>query len=476
LIFELANPLALPKRFPNRVGGGPLGRRVSRPGSCVRSFPRFARSTLVSFFSLSERKMKSLVDTVARHGEAGERAEAMAAAGPLRRRVKQREVAGALVELVQAHAFTAADALRLLKEVFAAHGDDNMLAAVGCAFEAAHDVGLNDEPLSDPIADSILKRMCDRAEATRGTDAEVGLICGIKTVAQILGRSRDDAAERANQRLLEIRPGRWEDHYNWGFFLKVRGRFAEGRAANARAIELGGDEQRVHWNLGICATGAGEAAAALAVWKAIGQKVETGRFGLPEGTYLDVEVRLAQRPVAERKADEDDPGEEETVWIERLSPCHGVVRSALYADSIGVDYGDVVLFDGAPITYEQDGDRQVPVFPHLATLVRSNYLVVPFAATQRTLGAILELSRRLPEDSVLFPHAEEEVLPGGTYVVRGKLCAPPSVAPAALRAALDEAVASSDGIRLFVPALSERLGDRVRAEVEARQLSIVDSA
>jgi hypothetical protein len=328
--------------------------------------------------------METVVAKVARHGEAGEHAEALAAAAPLRKQIQDPTAARALVDLVDVQAFTAADGLALLKEVFAAHGDDDsMLAAIGSAFEGAHELRfLNAEPLSDPVANTMLHRMCDRAEAAWGTDTEVPLVCAIRTAARIMGRAWDEAAEQAHRRLLELRPESWQDLYNRGLFLKVRGRFAEGFAANQRARELGGDEESVHWNLGICATGAGNGAAALAIWKTIGQTIEMGRFGLPEGGYHGVKVRLAQRPVAERTTDDEGPGEEESIWIERLSPCHGIVRSALYTDSIGVDYGDVVLFDGAPIMHQTYGTERIPVFPHLATLVRSQYLVVPFAGTR----------------------------------------------------------------------------------------------
>ena len=82
-----------------------------------------------------------------------------------------------------------------------------------------------------------------------------------------------------------------------------------------------------------------------------------GRFGLPEGLYPQCKVKLAERPLAERTADVDNPGSEETIWIERLSPCHGIIRSVLYYD-LGVDYGDIILIDGAPITYHTYGDTK----------------------------------------------------------------------------------------------------------------------
>src|SRR5262245_37216130 len=136
---------------------------------------------------------------------------------------------------------------------------------------------------------------------------------------------------------------------------------------------------------------------ALQVWTQIGNKIGMGRFGLPEGRYSTCQVRLAERPLAARDGAHDDPGSEETIWIERLSPCHGIVRSVLYGD-LGVDYGDVVLFDGAPITHHKYGEQSVPVFPHLTTLVRSGYQRFELAGTQASAGEIAELSAGLPLD------------------------------------------------------------------------------
>jgi len=276
-----------------------------------------------------------------------------------------------------------------------------------------------------------------------------------------------------------------------GLFFKVRGRFAEGLDANQRAAAAGGDaDESVQWNLGICATGAGEGATALAMWKGFGNTIELGRFGLPEGRYHSVKVRLAQRTIAERRVDEETPGLEETIWIERLSPCHGVVQSALYQD-LGVDYGDVVLFDGAPITEHKYGDETVPVFPHLATLRRCGYRILPFLGTQPRASAIADLSLKLPRDAVLYSHTEQYVVMCAAcwqsqqvnhashervehHVVRGKLCAPPDIPARELLAALDGAVAESPGVHVFVPELARLAGDAARADVETRRMAMAN--
>jgi hypothetical protein len=214
---------------------------------------------------------------------------------------------------------------------------------------------------------------------------------------------------------------------------------------------------------------------------------------LPEGGYHDVKVRLAQRPLAERDPtlEPDDPGLEETVWVERLSPCHGIVRSAL-CEELGVDYGDAVLFDGAPITYhEYDGER-VAVFPHLATLQRPGYRIWRFGGTQRQAEQIGDLSKQLPDDALLYVHTEQFHVLCHTcweagrvnhdahrkfehHVVTGKLCAPPDVAPSALLDQLDRLVAAEAGaVQLLVPELAREVGDEARADVETRRLAMID--
>ncbi len=222
----------------------------------------------------------------------------------------------------------------------------------------------------------------------------------------MLARQRDDVAEKSYKRLIELDPGHSGYHYGLGLFCKTRGRFREGLVANQKAASLEKEPRDAYeWNCGICATGARAGVVALEIWKRMGQKIEMGRFDLPEGGYPQCKVRLAQRPLAERTADTDDPGLEETIWIERLSPCHGIVRSVLFQD-LGVDYGDVVLIDGAPITYHMYGETSIPIFPHLATLVRNNYQFYDFAGTQDTAGKLEACSEDLERDAIVYSHSE----------------------------------------------------------------------
>ena len=305
-------------------------------------------------------------------------------------------------------------------------------------------------------------------------------------------RQSDAIGEAAYKRLIELEPNSARRHYNYGLFSKTRGQFAKGIGANQLAIALSKETvESYEWNLGICATGARRGDIALEVWKRMGQRIEMGRFGLPEGRYHQCKVRLAQRPLAERVADCDDPGLEETIWIERLSPCHGIIRSVLYQD-LGVDYGDVVLIDGAPITYHTYGESQVPVFPHLATLEHCHYQFFDFAGTQGSARELSELSSSLDDDAVIYSHTEQYHMLCAAcwrnpdmnhdhrettekHVVVGRIAAPPGASPQVLLGKLDAAVAEKSSCEIYVPSLCEAAGHHRRAEIDRRRFDMLVS-
>jgi hypothetical protein len=308
----------------------------------------------------------------------------------------------------------------------------------------------------------------------------------------MMARQRDDVCARAHRRLTELAPDTGYHHYNLGLYCKTRGLFHEGLRANQAAARLADEpSDACDWNLGICATGAGEGAIALELWKRRGQKMKLGRFGLPDGGYPDCKVKLAQRPLAERDATQDDPGLEETIWVERLSPCHVIVRSALY-QRLGVDYGDVVLFDGAPITRHTYDEQKIPVFPHLATLVRPGYHFYDFAGTQESERQLADASTALADDALIYSHTEQfaqlceacwhseatnhaKHTKTTAHIVTGRIVAPPHIEPSELLRQLDAAMAERAPCRIYVPDLCEAAGWSERAEVERRRFGMVAS-
>lgn len=441
-------------------------------------------------------EIAEIVERVKAHAAEGASDQAwQAAAALLPLQEEDLDAVGALLGIVERQLLAREDAAEALEAVFAAHEDrPDVVAAVGNVLETVHDIDdLNGAPAVAPVFVEVAERLKVLAPRTKGP-IQFTVLGGLATVGRVLGRTWDDVVERALKTRVAAHDDDWALHYDYGLFLKTRGRFAEGQAANQRAFDLGGhDNDSVRWNLGICATGAGDGVKALEMWRSIDQKVELAGSGLPEGSYPAMKVRLAQRPLAERtRAEAQVPGEEETVWLERLSPCHGIIRSVLYKEALGVDYGDVILFDGAPITFHKYGDGKVAVFPHLATLARNGYRRYGFAGTQTEAQQLANLSTDLPRDAVVYAHSEQYVTlcrgcwmnpevdhaahdPKMHHIVRGIVCAPPDLSAAELLEHLDCAAAKAEGAAIFVPELRRAAGDASGAQADANRVAMLDA-
>ena len=442
---------------------------------------------------LAPDEIEALEHGIIEDAEAGREAAAWRKAQALRKtQPHQPEAAKALLRIVERQCLPADRAVDVLSEIAQSHRQDAaILSMLGECLEAVRDIDdLNAPPPGEPVFRDTVDRLAALAEDNKGGSEEEAILRGLATAARMCARQYDGIAEMSYKRLVAIDPQDSAWHYNLGLFFKTRGRFAEGMEANREAARLAGEpSEGCEWNLGICATGAGEGAAALEVWKRMEQIIEMGRFGLPEGGYPQCKVRLAERPLAERGAGEDDPGLEETVWIERLSPCHGIVRSVLYQD-LGVDYGDVILMDGAPVTYHTYGDTKVPVFPHLATLLRRGYRIFDFAGTQDGTGRLADASTGLEGDAIVYSHSENfQILCAGCWrdpdldhehhesmekhVVTGRIAAPADTDPGQLLDQLDRAVAERSPCQLYAPDLCRAAGQQRRAEVDERRFDLL---
>lgn len=442
---------------------------------------------------LTRDQIAAIEEQIIAESEGGQFESAWQTADELHRvQSHQPDVAMALVHLISKHCFTPENAILLLDEIKDAHWQDpQVFAFVGDCLDAVLDVDdLNRSAPTDSIFGEIIERLEELAVEFQGTQHEKQLLTGLSTAARLVGRQYDDVADTSYRKLVAMEPERSSAHYNLGLFLKTRGRFEEGMKANQRAAELSDDVVDCYeWNTGICATGARNGAVALEVWQRMRQKIELGRFGLPDGSYPQAKVRLAERPLAERNAECDDPGLEETIWIERLSPCHGIIRSVLY-DDLGVDYGDVVLIDGAPITYHKYGDKDVPVFPHLATLERRNYQYYDFAGTQEASRQLADVSSSLPKDTVVYSHTENfrEICAAcwrdpdldherheavEKHIVAGRVAAPGDLDPVELLMLLDAAIDKQAPCRIYVPDLTVAAGDLERSVIDRRRFDML---
>lgn len=439
---------------------------------------------------LTDKKIKEIHDAAIATSDSD---EAWKILNPLIKAQDSNDVAvDALIDVIHNGHLTIEQSLELLSEIYDAHKDnDDVVILMGSVMEAGRDLDyLNDAPPNHPIFAKIIKRLSEMAMVTKDKEKEALIVEGLSCTARLMGRQYDSLAQKSYARLVELLPDTSWAHYNQGLFFKTRGHFAEGVKANQKAIELADEpSDSYQWNLGICATGAGQGEVALDIWKEIGQKIELGRFGLPEGGYPSCKVRLAELPLSERSADDDDPGMEETIWIERLSPCHGIIRSVLYQD-LGVDYGDVILFDGAPITYHKYGDQQIAVFPHLATIKKNNYQFFDFVGTQETKGELGDISSQLEKDAVIYSHTEkysilcsscwndetidhEHKQSEEKHVVTGRIAAPPDMAPSAILEKIDNALRGTPESRVFSPDLCHAAGLDDRARIEERRYNLL---
>jgi hypothetical protein len=379
-----------------------------------------------------------------------------------------------------------------LSDIAGSHAEDaEILSAVGCCLERVRDIDdLNSPPPDAAVFREVAEKLAAIAGLHDGMPDQVQVLRGAATAARMLGRQYDTLAESSYRKLAELAPHDGAQHYDLGLFYKTRGRFADGVIANRLAVSLAEQpDQSYLWNLGICATGAGDAATALDAWRRLGLTIDIGRFGLPEGEYAQCKVKLAERPLAERTAGCDDPGLEEAIWIERLSPCHGVVRSVLY-QNLGVDFGDVILFDGAPITHHTYGEVRVPVFPHLATLRRENYQMFDFAGTQEAPRQLADLSGQLDRDAVIYSHSEsmvtlcancwrsaeldhEHLQKIEAHVAKGRIAAPSDIAPEQLLEMIDKAIAGQTGCKIYAPDLCLAAGLAAREQIDRRRFHLL---
>jgi len=289
-----------------------------------------------------------------------------------------------------------------------------------------------------------------------------------------------DEALRAHENAIAAAPGEASYLYDLGLCHKYAGRFAQGVEANRLSLRLRSGDEGALWNLGICATGAGDQEAAAEAWQGLGIEVER----------VDGEVRSAGRVVAQVRLSERGPivapgaGDSESfeyVWIGRLGPAHGRILSPTVGDYFA-DVGDVVLHDGAPAGYRDDGESKVPRFPVIALLRRGTLRTFRFGAAQAGRGGIADLEEDLGPGAVYVhteqvdwicrscardgrvPHRHERQKPD-PRIVYGKLVVEERELPLFCEA-LDQALAKKEDLALYCPSLHRAVGDEARAAAD----------
>lgn len=375
------------------------------------------------------------------------------------------------------------------------------LAAASLLIEQAGRRGMDEPTLTEDEpaswAATALRRCLDALSPESRDDADVAgnLYAMLGNALRLCGPSRDAEAQEAFTRAIELDPERGEWWYDAGLLDKWRGRFEDGYAANEQARMRLGPERPVLWNLAICATALGKAEEAVEAWDELGVPARLDRSrrmpyvaGLPP---LLLRVLSRTPPTDGTSQLRDKMVGFELVWVAPLSPCHGVVQSPTFRDA-PIDYGDLVLWDGAPVAAHRtaEGDA-VPVFPLLEILRRGEERRWPFVALEREPGTVESLQTALPEGTRMFvqhervghhcaacaagePHDHEAVTGAATAgvsggergsLVRGKVIVGPTQDLSGFRAAWEAAIAALP-LTISLPTLYEQLADSKRAGQE----------
>ncbi len=290
------------------------------------------------------------------------------------------------------------------------------LGAASLLLEQAGRRGMDEPPLREDgpaawAAEALGQSLGALDEADR-KDPEVAgnLNAMLGNALRFCGPGKDAEAQEAFTRAIELDPERGEWWYDAGLLDKWRGRFDEGYAANEQARMRLGDQRPVLWNLAICATALGKAEEAVDTWEQLGVPARIDRSrGMPFVAGLPPMLLrvLSRTPATDATSQLPDKAVGfELVWIAPLSPCHGVVQSPTFRDA-PIDYGDLVLWDGAPVAAHQtsSGDA-VPVFPLLEILRPGDERRWPFVALEREPGAVRALEEALPDGVHVFIQQE----------------------------------------------------------------------
>lgn len=291
-------------------------------------------------------------------------------------------------------------------------------------------------------------------------------------------------AEPAFSAALEREPtcGAW--WFQLGLYRKHTCRFAEADVAFVAAQRLLGDTRAVLFNRAICATALGYGSQALELWRQLGIAARLNRAGfavvdgIPGAMIRTISSPTGYATTAARASSELDASLAfEVLAVTPLSPCHGVVSSPAFRDA-ACDYGDVVLWDAAPVAVSTAG---VPVFSVLAVLHRGDERRFRFVALEQSQGAVVALQQALGDRAMVFVGHQrvenvcsrcasgehlvrhEHLPPSEHRLVYGKLIVPSEASLVELRKQLEAAQRDPGHVAMAIPGLYEALGDTAAA-------------
>lgn len=319
-----------------------------------------------------------------------------------------------------------------------------------------------DAPPREDGPEHLAARLASEALERSLPDVEAYLQINRANALRAMGPDHDSFALEAYARALDLEPEHGGWHFDLGVCHKWRGRWQLAFDQFLRARSRLGATKPVLWNMALSATALGEGDLAAGAWRDLGvEGVSLGKGGLPvvEGVPPR-RVRVRCRPSGYGLKERPDTGFE-MVHIAPISPGHGVVASPTFEDA-PIDYGDIVLFDGAPVDHDGEG----PVFPVLEVLRAGDEQRLRFVAMVGS-GELEALVTALGEDIRAFAHpAVEQAESKDEQLIYGKLIARADVNAARLCQRLEAHGKDTKRLRIAIPDLYEVLGDTRRAGQE----------
>ncbi|MEM7605456.1 MAG: hypothetical protein AAF411_08865 [Myxococcota bacterium] len=318
-----------------------------------------------------------------------------------------------------------------------------------------------DAPTRAEGPEHTVARLAAAALEADGVGALAGYFAiNLANARRALGPEQDAAALEAYAIALAHDPERGAWHLDHAVCHKWRGRWQPCLDAVLRARSRLGETRAVLWNLALAATALGDGDLAAGAWKSLGfEGVRMSGGGLPflEGVPPR-RIRVRSKPSGYGVVAQDAGFE--VLNVAPLSPAHGVVSSASFEDA-PLDFGDIVLWDGAPVASDELG----PIFPALERLRAGDERRHRFVAIIDEVG-LANLREALGEGVRLFVHdGDPAAEPSGERLMYGKIVSQ-SVSDASLRTRLEAYGAKARTLRLAAPALYEALGDSRRAGQE----------
>lgn len=413
---------------------------------------------------------------------------------PLRPRiVEDRDVAETWLTLLEA-APTVASLVDDVKQTLAAFPSDATLLVLGLrALLRADERRGPDEPAleSAPAREVIAlgePRLEDEPSKELSIEQRAAVLAMLGNAHRRLGAKHDAKAIEHLEESIKLAP-EGSTFFDLGLCHKWAGRFRAAAIAFERAEEKLGASRAILFNHATVATASGEVERAAEVWRQLGFTVELEKGALPlvkkeNGELLDeVFVRVPTRGMGRTSAVGGGgvPNASvvlEVIGVAPLSPCHGVVRTPTAREAI-VDFGDVILFDPAPVMRVEREGALRPVMPLLRPIHKGDERRFPFLGMEQEAGDIARLGDVLPEGCVFYLHdtrvdricprcaaglalePHEHVETMERRVVRGKLVCPRKVSLHAVKAAIEEAKKSD--VLFAIPTLYEAVGDTAAA-------------